>query len=139
MARPVVVDTGPIVALVRSDDQFHAWVLRVIAGLSPPLLTCEAVVAEAWFLLGRTHGGREALAGLLDHELVRVAFRFDDERKRVVELMRKYADVPMSPADACLVRMCELSDGYAVLTLDSDFAVYRKLRDQAVPVIAPTG
>lgn len=51
--------------------------------------------------------------------------------------MRRYADVPMSLADACLVRMSELSDDASVLTLDSDFRIYRRLGRQAIPLLTP--
>lgn len=51
--------------------------------------------------------------------------------------MKKYADTPMSFADACLVRMAELDDDAVVVTLDSDFTVYRKNGDQPIPLVTP--
>ena len=68
---------------------------------------------------------------------IKVPFHFDDAVEMIEQLMEKYANVPMSFADACLVRMAELYPNSAVLTLDSDFRIYRKNRNQVIPVIMP--
>lgn len=74
---------------------------------------------------------------LLRRHVVEAAFRLEDHVEAVARLMRKYASVPMSLADACLVRMAELSPESTILTLDHDFRVYRKSGRQVVPVIMP--
>ena len=63
----------------------------------------------------------------------------EDEIERLVELQRAYADVPMSLADACLVRMTELHEEARVLTTDSDFRLYRRNRRQVIPLLVPPG
>jgi predicted nucleic acid-binding protein len=135
---PIIVDTGPLVALLNGRENHHGWVMAALEEIGPPLLTCEAVIAEAAFLLRRPDPGGRALMALLDRQAVRVTFRLDDEHEQVARLMAKYADVPMSLADACLVRMSELVPRATVLTFDADFRVYRRAGRQVVPVKMPT-
>jgi predicted nucleic acid-binding protein len=132
-----IIDTGPLVALLNRREGHHAWVKTTLRNLQPPLLTCEAVLAEAAFLLRRQDLGGRALMGLLERHAVAVAFRLDEEHEAVARLMAKYADVPMSLADACLVRMTELVPQVRVLTFDTDFRVYRRAGRQVVPVTMP--
>jgi predicted nucleic acid-binding protein len=134
---PTIVDTGPIVALLSESDRWHAWAKEQFAALRAPVQTCESVLAEASYLLGG--GGRavDGLFGLLERSVLVVEFRLAAEHRALRTLMRRYADVPMSLADACLVRMSELVDDASVLTLDSDFRIYRRLGRQTIPLIAP--
>ena len=132
-----LVDTGPLVAFLNRGDTHHAWARARMEHLEPPLVTCEAVLAEACHLLRRHPEGVPALLEMVDRGLVSVGFRLDEHVRRVRELLRRYADVPMSLADACLVRMSEVASESQVLTLDGDFRVYRRLGRQAIPVILP--
>lgn len=133
----VLVDTGPLVALLNRRDQHHAWARAQFGRLSPPLFSCEAVLAEAHYLLARVHGGSGRLNELLDADRVDLSFRYAENRRRVHRLMQAYADVPMSFADACLVALAEQVPKPAVFTLDADFTVYRRNRDRALDLIAP--
>ncbi|MBM4299501.1 MAG: PIN domain-containing protein, partial [Deltaproteobacteria bacterium] len=109
MARSVLVDAGFLVALLSRRDSHHKWAVAIAPDYSPPWRTCEAALSEAFFLLGSR--GSRALGALLRRRAVVAAFTLDDEVESIVKLMRKYANVPMSLADACLVRMSEtLSD-----------------------------
>jgi predicted nucleic acid-binding protein len=137
--RPVIVDTGPIVALLNRRDQFHDWARATFTTLEAPLLTCEAVLAEACFIVRKLEGGPEAVLDLVARGALKVAFRIDAELLALRTLVAKYASVPMSLADACLVRMVELDPRASVLTLDEDFRVYRRSGRLIVPVIMPTG
>jgi len=132
-----IVDTGPIVALLSESDRWHAWAKEQFAALRAPLRTCEAVLAESSYLLGG--GGRtiDGLFGLLERSVLVVEFRLATEHRALRALMRRYADAPMSLADACLVRMSELADDASVLTLDGGFRIYRRLGRQTIPLIAP--
>jgi uncharacterized protein len=132
-----VLDTGPLVALVRRQDRYHAWAREQVDRFDPPLLSCETVVAEALFLLRARQGGSAAVMGLVDRGVLRLPFRLEEECGAVSELLQRYANVPMSLADACLVRMTEQHDGAMVLTLDSDFDIYRRHRRQVIPTIRP--
>src|ERR1041385_643022 len=132
--RRLVVDTGPLVALLNGRDRFHRWVRHVLDTVEPPIETCEAVVSEACFLL-RTGGRSDAVLALLAKGVLKISFQLRTEADAVRNLMLKFRDVPMSLADACLVRMSELEPNSVVLTLDGDFRVYRRNRRQVVPVI----
>ncbi|MEQ9237150.1 type II toxin-antitoxin system VapC family toxin [Coleofasciculus sp. E2-BRE-01] len=135
MKQNVLLDTGVLVAFVNQRENFHPWALNQWRMINPPLLTCEAVITEACFLLHHVYGGEEAVMGLVSGGTIQIPFRLSDEIGRVKELMNQYQNVPMSLADGCLVRMSELIKGSCVLTLDSDFRVYRKNRNQMIDLI----
>ena len=137
MAGLVLADTGPLVAALRARDRHHGWTRAQLVALPGPLLTCEAVLSEAFFLLQTVPGGHAALATLIDRGVVEVRFDFQDERQGVLRLLRKYADMPMSFADACLVRMSEIHRDASVLTLDQDFVTYRRNGRERIPLLAP--
>jgi len=124
-----------LVGLIRRDDQFHSWAVARARQLPAPWLTCEAVLSEALFLVG-TSGRKEVLA-LLRRGLLRVDFDLAGELSPVLRLLDKYADVPMSLADACLVRMTEILADPIVLTTDDDFRIYRRHSRQVVPCMMP--
>jgi len=133
----VVVDTGPLVALLNSRDSHHEWVRKTLDVVEPPLRTCEAVISEACFIVRRLRGGPDAVLELLARGIVQIGFRLDAELAAVTKLMTRYAAMPMSLADACLVRMTELDRRATILTIDSDFRIYRRNGRQTVPVILP--
>ena len=137
MADLVVLDTGPFVALLDRHDPMHRWATKQSKQLRPPFVTCEAVVAEAIFLLQDVHDGLPQVSGLLRDGFVRLGFHLDEQLESITTLMAKYHDVPMSLADACLVRMSELHDRARVFTLDADFKLYRRHGRQAIPLTIP--
>jgi predicted nucleic acid-binding protein len=102
------------------------------------LLTCESVLSEALFLLRGDYRSQEAILGLINSQTITLAFSLSDEFQQVAELLQQYQSVPMSLADACLVRMAEKYIGSTVLTFDSDFTIYRKNPNQPIPVLMPT-
>ena len=132
-----IVDTGPIVALLNSADAHHDWTRDVLGSIEPPLVTCEPVVSEACFLLRRIDGGQDAVLELIERGIIIVDFSLRTELPTIRKLMQKYASVPMSLADACLVRMSELDTKAKVITLDSDFKIYRRNRRQSIPSVSP--
>jgi predicted nucleic acid-binding protein len=136
MTRQGILDTGPLVAFIDGTDRFHEWAMETLHQFAAPLATCDAVVAEAWHLLGRAKRGRDALIGLLHSGNLAVTFSLAVDGLPTLKLMAKYADQPMSLADACLVRMAELDANSTIVTLDSDFKVYRRGRS-ALKLAAP--
>ena len=135
----IVVDTGPLVALLNRRDRHHAWVRQVLDTVQPPIVTCEAVLSEACFLMRGLAGGPAAMLALLASDVVQIDFRMSAEIDAIRALMRKFASVPMSLADACLVRMSELDAQTTIVTLDGDFRVYRRNKRQVIPTIMPRG
>lgn len=133
----VIVDAGPLVAVLVRNDAHHAWAVDRLRELPPPFLTCEPVLAEVAHLVRRVRHGLERFIDLLMSDLLRVELDVMEERAALGRLLRKYADRPMSLADACLVRMAELRDGASVFTVDGDFGVYRKHGRRMIPLIAP--
>ena len=135
MAASVLVDAGFVIALLSRRDRHHRWAVAQSPGLPPPWKTCDAVLSEAFHLLGPR--GRPALGALLRRGGVVLAFVLADELDRVLSLMEKYEDVPMSLADACLVRMSETHADPIILTTDTDFRIYRRHGRQVVPCMTP--
>jgi predicted nucleic acid-binding protein len=133
----IIVDSGPIVALLVRTDRYHRWVVDRLRELRPPFLTCEPVLAEVAHLVRRVRHGVEAFVALLMSDLLRVELDLMAERAAIGRLLRKYADRPISLADACLVRIAELNDRASVLTIDGDFAVYRKHGRRIISLVAP--
>lgn len=133
----VLADTGALVALLDRSDTWHEWAVGVFKTLRPPLLTCEAVLAETWHLLGDSGPSRPALARLHTSGILLVTFDFAAEAEAVWRLLDKYADVPMDLADACLVQMAELHREPRVWTTDSDFRIYRRSGRKTIPLIFP--
>src|SRR5579885_1089580 len=135
MARKVVVDAGFLVALLSRRDLHHAWALQQASENPPPWLTCEAALSEAHHLLGKP--GAPALQLMLSRRAVVSAFNLDENVDPIIALLHKYATVPMSLADACLVRMSETLSDPLILTTDSDFRIYRRHSRQVIPTIVP--
>lgn len=132
----ILLDTGPLVALLNQRDAHHAWSVETARGLAPPFLTCEAVLAEAHFLMKGTNQGRRRLIELLDSGKIELTGLIAENLGRVGELMNAYSNVPMDFADACLVYMSERAGG-TIFTLNSDFTIYRKNRGEAIDLIIP--
>ncbi|MBC6472526.1 MAG: pilus assembly protein [Hormoscilla sp. GM102CHS1] len=137
MKRQVLIDAGPLVAYLDRSDEFNNWIMGELARIEPPLLTCEAVLVETCFLVRNVYPGSAAVISLVNRGLIQIAFNLQAEAGPIKQLMTRYQSVPMSCADACLVRMTELSPESELLTLDSDFLIYRKNRNQTIPVIMP--
>jgi len=137
MLHQVIVDTGILIALIDRRDRYHTWVREQLTQIAPPLITCEAVISETWFLLQRVKNGQETLLHLLEQKQVVVQFDLDRELATVVTLLTRYQSVPVSLADAELVRMAELHPNSMVFTLDSDFQIYRKNRDRPISWLSP--
>lgn len=133
----LLLDTGPWLALHCRDERLHAWAREQFAQSTGPLLTCEAVVAEACFLLARAgHDPAKALA-LLSHGVVKVAMSLGEEVGSVQALFQRFDNAPASLADACLVRMREMFAGSRVFTLDADLRIYRRHVRKVIPVLSP--
>ena len=137
MTPPVLLDTGPLVSFLADKAAHGEWVREQWRRLHPPLLTCEAVLTEAAFLLKREGADTDPLFALMERGVVRVAMRVDEEQADLRTLMRRYRNRPMSLADACLVRLSELHSNCQVFTLDADFRIYRRHGNKIIPLLIP--
>jgi len=137
VTQSVIVDTGPLVALLDKTDNHHTWAAGEVERLTPPMLVCEPVLSEALFLLAQTPKAQAELLLLLENGALRLAFHMDEHVNEVLALIRKYQDVPMSLADACIVRMAEIHSRHSIFTLDSDFKVYRRHGREPLKLICP--
>ena len=135
MPKNCLADSGALVALLDTREEYHRWAQAAFARQPEPWFTCEAVVSEAFFLLPEPHA--RALEKLLRQGHLRMGLNLADELIQVLDLRAKYADVPMSLADACLVRMSETLPDPVLLTTDADFKIYRRHSRQVVPCLLP--
>ena len=134
----ILLDTGPLVAVLSADDARHDAAARAFDECLPPFRSCEAVIAEACFLMRKVHpaGSAEVLA-LGRRGVYEIGVRLDDHWETVEALLRKYADRPISLADACLIRCAEVHHEPRILTFDGDFRLYRWARTRKFDVLSP--
>ena len=134
-----LLDTGPLVAFFDRSDADHPWAKQQWAHATTPMLTCEAVLAEAAYLLQERAGLQgNKLLELLERKVLAVPFRLEEHATPVARLLEKYSDNGMQLADACLVRMSELHRECLVFTLDRrDFRIYRRFERKVIPLVAP--
>jgi len=134
---PVIADAGVIVGLIYEKDQWHEWAFEQSKQLAPPFFTCEIVITEACFLLQNIKDGEQTILSMIADGFLQIDFRLSDEAASVKSLIKKYKNVPMSLADACLVRMSEQIENSIVFTTGSDFHIYRKNGKQKIDLIIP--
>jgi predicted nucleic acid-binding protein len=129
-----ITDSGFLVAFANRHDRYHDWAARLAEGLDEPLLTCEAVLAEATFHLQDA----ALVLAMAEDGLVKLAFDCADHLPQLAALAERYADRHPDLADLCLIRMSELHPHHSVLTTDrTDFRVYRRNKRETIPLICP--
>jgi predicted nucleic acid-binding protein len=129
-----IADTGFIVAFGRRNDQHHRWAVDVAKGITEPLLTCEAVLAESAFHLESS----SYVLSLVQDEMLRIAFEGNRHIEQLAQLAERYQDRKPDLADLCLIRMSELYPRHAIITIDeNDFRVYRRNKREAISFLCP--
>jgi predicted nucleic acid-binding protein len=108
-----------------------------MSSLAPPLVTCEPVLTEATFLLQRNGGNAWDLVRKLGDGSLTIGIELQQEASAIHALMKRYADTPMTLADACMVRLSERYTECRLFTLDSDFEHYRRNGRQVIPLLFP--
>ena len=132
----VLLDTGPLVALLSENDANHGRARALFAECVPPLQCCEAVVAEACFLMRKVHAsGPAEVVALGRRGVFSTALSIDDHWAPIEALFKKYSDRPISLADACLIRSAEVRNDGRILTFDSDFTVYKWARNRTFEIL----
>ena len=137
MTASVLLDTGPWVALLSRNDTHHRWAVDQFRRLAPPMLSCEAVVAETCFLLKRSGFDPSLALQWIERGVVQLPFTLQEQIGSVHSLFKRYENVPASLADASLVRMAEIVDAPLLLTTDRDFHIYRRHGRQMIPLVCP--
>ena len=135
MAASVIVDAGFLIALLIRADSNHRWAVDHAQLYQPTWQTCEAALSEAYHLVG--YSKATALNTLIRRQALAIPFHFSEHAESVLNLMDKYSGVPISLADACLVRMTEILPEPVLLTTDSDFRIYRRHSRQSIPCVLP--
>jgi len=130
------MDTGPLVAYLSDKEAHHHWAVEQFAALDLPFMTCEPVLTEACFIASRNRVSPALVLDTVARGVMRIGLRLEDELTAIQALMTRYENVPMSLADACLVRLAEMTS-LPLCTLDTDFEIYRTRRGRALDLISP--
>ena len=123
---PVLVDAGPLIALINRDDPDHGRCVATLKQLRAPLFTTWMPVTEAMHLLAFSKEGQEALLAMIERDALRILSIDEDDLPSIRSLLRKYADLPMDFAGATLVHVAIRERMREIFTLNRrDFSVYR--------------
>lgn len=129
-----IADTGFLVAFANRHDEHHDWATGLASRVTEPLLTCEAVLAEASFHLKSV----SLVLAMVADGLITVAFECTDHLPQLAALAKRFADREPDLADLCLIRMSEVYPRHSVITVDrNDFRVYRRNKRDVIPLICP--
>ena len=123
--RPTLLDTSVIVALLDRSEKLHRVCAAAVRELEAPLITCEAVIAESCYLLRNLAGAPEAIIENITAGIFHIPFQLSRDTSGINKILRKYRDRKIDLADACLVRLADQFGTGDILTLDSDFEIYR--------------
>ncbi len=129
-----ILDAGPLIAALNSQDQYHRWACDTLERLGPPFYSCPEAIAEAAAMTGKP----AAIVEMIQSGEIVLAFDLAEQTEGVLALLKKYRDREMDLADACIVRMSEVKRDCRVVTLDrADFTVYRRNGRDMIPLIVP--
>ncbi len=128
--KPVLLDTGVIVALLDRSERHHKQSVASVKTFEQVLVTCEAVIAESCYLLSRLSGAAETVLENVERGVFHIPFQLSQSAAPVRSLLRKYRDLPADFADACLIHLADQLNTGDILTLDRDFESYRWRRNR---------
>lgn len=134
---PVLLDSSVLVAWLDKRDRWHRKCVALRPSLRPPLMTCEAVIAESCYLLRGIGGAAEDVLANVANRTFQIPFQLSAGAGDVQKILYKYRDTPADFADACLIHMADQLDTGDILTLDSDFAHYRWRRNRRFHMLVP--
>ena len=135
--RPVLLDTGVIVALLDRSERQHQTCVSIVKALTQPLVTCEAVVAESCYLVREMPSAADAILENVEKQIFQVPFSVARSASAVRRILRRYRDQNIDLADACLIRLAEEVETGEILTLDADFRVFRWRRNRPFELLIP--
>jgi predicted nucleic acid-binding protein len=129
-----ILDAGPLIASLNSRDAHHSWARETLSRLGPPFYSCPEAIAEAAAMTGLPG----AIVEMVQAGEILLEFDLSSQAAAVLSLLKKYQDVHMDLADACIVRMSELMRDCTVITVDrTDFTVYRRNGRGLIPMVLP--
>ena len=129
-----ILDAGPLIAALNRDDAHHRWATDTLARLGPPFHSCPEAIAEAAAMTAQPG----AIVEMIQSGDIVLSFDLTAQAASVLALLKKYAGRGMDLADACIVRMTELTRSCRVVTVDrDDFSVYRRNRRDLIPIVTP--
>jgi predicted nucleic acid-binding protein len=137
VSEALLVDTSALLCLLAEGGEHHRWAAGVVRKFQAPALTTEPVLTETAYLLVRFGQPATAIFRMMDDRGLRIGLSVEAERAALRSLMERYRDVPMSLADATLVRLSELNANSRIFTLDADFRIYRRYGNKVIPVVMP--
>lgn len=137
--KPVLLDTGVIVALLDRSESQHEACAKIIRTIESPLITCEAVLTESCYLLRKLPGAAAAVMENLNAGIFQIPFQLSTETEGVKQRLRKYQEREIDLADACLIRMADQFGTGDILTLDRDFEIYRWGKNKAFRIMPGRG
>jgi predicted nucleic acid-binding protein len=129
--KPVLLDTGVLVALLDRSERLHEACAKAVQEIEAPLITCEAVITESCYLLRNLAGAAELVVENIAAGIFQIPLQLSREAAGVKQILRKYRDRKIDLADACLIRLADEFGTADILTLDGDFAIYRWGRNKA--------
>ena len=133
MSYTIVVDSGPLVALLDKRDQYHRKVVDQLGEIPCEWKTCEAVISEVVFLLKSRPEAIQQLGKMLRKSVLKLDYPAHQDLEIIFRAMKSYQNLPMSFADACLVQMVEREKNARLFTLDRHFEVYRYKGRRLIP------
>lgn len=137
MVKTVLVDTGPIVALIDRRDSYHNWAASILDSLDNPMVANTAVVVEVLFILKRLKIDAYRFFGFVEENIIKIVNPYPEKSVYIHSLHSKYKDMPASFADICLVSMFEDDCTQQIFTIDSDFLIYRDSKGNPLNLISP--
>lgn len=135
--KPVLLDTGVIVALLDRNERLHSRAVHALESLEQPLATCEPVIAESCYLLRAIPGAAETVLANVEQGIFQIPMQLNQAAAPIRTILRKYRDVPADLADACLIHLADELETGEILTLDSDFSRYRWRRNRPFQLLIP--
>ncbi|MGD0632141.1 MAG: PIN domain-containing protein [Terracidiphilus sp.] len=128
--QPILLDTGVIAGCLNRRDYHHARCVAAMAKVKQPIVTCEAVIVESFYLLQSIPAAVDDILANVAKGTFQIPFQLSECASEIQQILRKYRDTPCDFADACLVHLADQLGTGDILTLDSDFRHYRWRRNK---------
>lgn len=121
----IIVDAGPLIALFDKDDKYHNSVIKFLKTFDGQLITSWPVITEVTHLLSFNVNVQIDFLEWLKREAVAIINLENIHLERIIQLSKKYSDVPMDLADSSLIVIAELTNITDIITIDSDYYIYK--------------